>query len=215
MITLGIIGVVAAMTLPVLVQKYNNSITETRLKKFYTVMNQAVLHSISVNGEVSGWEDYYVKDGASNEEIDTAFKKYLAPYLKIVSQENITDYEGHERIVYYFADGSGLVYAVGQNRSLAFLPKNAKKCLKRGNERHGTCNFGFSFYPIVNSAHSSSYLTKKGVEPNMFNWDGRKESLYSGGGDNRGCAESGTYCTALIMYNGWKIPDDYPRKITY
>ena len=42
LITLGIIGVVAAMTMPALVAAYNNHITEVRLKKFYSIMNQAI-----------------------------------------------------------------------------------------------------------------------------------------------------------------------------
>ena len=42
LITLGIIGVVAAMTLPVLVQKNNNRVVEVRLMKFYSAINQAV-----------------------------------------------------------------------------------------------------------------------------------------------------------------------------
>ena len=43
LITLGIIGIVSALTMPMLMQKYNNSVAETRLKKFYSTMNQAVL----------------------------------------------------------------------------------------------------------------------------------------------------------------------------
>ena len=35
LITLGILGVVIAMTLPGLMGKYNNKIAETRLQKFY------------------------------------------------------------------------------------------------------------------------------------------------------------------------------------
>lgn len=33
LITLGIIGVVAALTMPMLMQKYNNSVAETRLNR--------------------------------------------------------------------------------------------------------------------------------------------------------------------------------------
>ena len=43
LITLGIIGIVAAMTMPALIQKNNNKVVETRLKKFYSAINQAVL----------------------------------------------------------------------------------------------------------------------------------------------------------------------------
>ena len=42
LITLGIIGIVAAMTLPTLVQNYKKKELVTKLQKVYTVMNQAI-----------------------------------------------------------------------------------------------------------------------------------------------------------------------------
>ena len=42
LITLGIIGVVAAMTIPSLITNYNKHITEVRLQKFYSLCNQAI-----------------------------------------------------------------------------------------------------------------------------------------------------------------------------
>lgn len=47
LITLGIIGVVAAMTIPVLVQKYKEQATVTRVKKFYSVFSQAYTMAIN------------------------------------------------------------------------------------------------------------------------------------------------------------------------
>ena len=46
LITLGIIGVVAAMTLPNLVAKYQHMVSVTRLKKMYSVMSQALMRSV-------------------------------------------------------------------------------------------------------------------------------------------------------------------------
>lgn len=42
LITLGIIGVVAALTIPSLMTKYHRMTVETKLKKFYSTMNQAI-----------------------------------------------------------------------------------------------------------------------------------------------------------------------------
>ena len=39
LITLGIIGVIAALTIPSLVTKFRRQSAETQLKKFYTVIN--------------------------------------------------------------------------------------------------------------------------------------------------------------------------------
>ena len=43
MITLGIIGVVASMTLPALVSKYKDKELTTRAKKAYSAINQAIM----------------------------------------------------------------------------------------------------------------------------------------------------------------------------
>ena len=57
LITLGIIGVVAAITMPALIQNYRNHAVEAKLKKFYSTFNQAVEMSIAENGDVALWYD--------------------------------------------------------------------------------------------------------------------------------------------------------------
>ena len=42
LITLGIIGIIAAMTLPTLLSNYRKQVAETRVAKFYSTMNQAI-----------------------------------------------------------------------------------------------------------------------------------------------------------------------------
>ena len=55
LITLGIIGVVAALTIPALIANHKKTAVETRLKKFYSVMNQAITQSELENGDKSTW----------------------------------------------------------------------------------------------------------------------------------------------------------------
>ena len=55
LITLGIIGVVAALTMPVLIQNHRNTVVETRLKKFYSAINQAVTMAENDYGEKNYW----------------------------------------------------------------------------------------------------------------------------------------------------------------
>lgn len=42
LITLGVIGVVAAFTVPTLINNYKEKVTVTKVKKFYLTMSQAV-----------------------------------------------------------------------------------------------------------------------------------------------------------------------------
>ena len=77
LITLGIIGVVAAMTMPSLVQNYKNKQTVAQLKKIYSVLSQATVMAESENGPISDWN---MVDG-SCESMDEIVSFYT-PYLK-------------------------------------------------------------------------------------------------------------------------------------
>ena len=55
LITLGIIGVVAAMTIPTLMSTFAKQRTETQLKTFYSRINQTIKMSIADNGDPDGW----------------------------------------------------------------------------------------------------------------------------------------------------------------
>ena len=79
LITLGIIGVVAAMTMPSLVQNYKNKQTVAQLKKIYSVLSQATVMAESENGPISDWN---MVDG-SCESMDEIVSFYT-PYLKIL-----------------------------------------------------------------------------------------------------------------------------------
>ena len=55
LITLGIIGIVAAMTLPTLNQKNNEKVMVSKLKKSYSVMQQAYLMAVKDKGTPDQW----------------------------------------------------------------------------------------------------------------------------------------------------------------
>ena len=79
LITLGIIGVVAAMTMPSLVQNYQKKALETGLKKSYSVLSQAVQRMIEEDGEIPSRASV----GSTNDNW-MAFEKSLSQHLKIV-----------------------------------------------------------------------------------------------------------------------------------
>lgn len=56
LITLGIIGVVAAMTLPALTGKYKRIQTVAQLKKVYSSLLQSVEVSKSEYGDIINWD---------------------------------------------------------------------------------------------------------------------------------------------------------------
>lgn len=55
LITLGIIGVVAALTMPVLMANYKKQQTVTQLKKVYSALQQSVQISQVKYGDIVDW----------------------------------------------------------------------------------------------------------------------------------------------------------------
>lgn len=82
LITLGIIGIVAAMTIPTLVKNYNHRQIETKLKKTYSVLQNAFEMSKSQYGDYDNW--YWYDVPADNaERISKFWNTYIFPYLQL------------------------------------------------------------------------------------------------------------------------------------
>ncbi len=206
LITLGIIGVVAAMTLPSLIAKHQKKVVEARLAKFYSSINQAVQLAEVQYGDKKYWyqdlkgAQQFDKEGnpiEGSSEAQQWFNKYLAPNLKIVKEELI---KSDGRLKIYFSDGTELRQMnIANTRDWVFYASAKGKC------DFGKCAFYFNFMP-----NSTNYVWRynynKGFEPWKYNWDGNYETLKTG------CKSNTWYCAAIIQYNGWKIPDDYPIK---
>lgn len=94
LITLGIIGIVAAMTLPTLIQRQQEKETVVKLKKFYSVMDQAIKMSIIKNGDITGWglttwDNGGVVDPSEEQKIEgyrslNAFLDNVLPQLRVL-----------------------------------------------------------------------------------------------------------------------------------
>ena len=78
LITLGIIGVVAAITIPSLMTAYEKHVTISKLQRAISVLNQAYRLSVDDLGEVSLSE-------ALNLGSEEYFNTYWAPYLKAIT----------------------------------------------------------------------------------------------------------------------------------
>lgn len=225
LITLGIIGIVAAITLPILIQKNNNRVVEARLMKFYSSINQAVkMAEVDYGDKKIWWEDV---EGASfddenkpvpgTSEAEKWFNKYFSPYMKIIKTETLSD----GSFIVYFPDGSSLKQLNrGTTRDWVFYPGNAQRCIdKYGlSGGRGQCAFSFNFKP--NSKESNwKFYYDKGFEPWKYAWYGDLELLKNACYTNASLGDSSiggkNYCSALIQLSGWKIPNDYPYKVSY
>ena len=231
LITLGIIGVVAAMTIPTLISNYKKSVVETKLKKFYSLSNQAIRLSEIDNGPKENW-----KARCSNlEDCKIWYNTYLNNYLKTVKVEH-KELSGRASTLAYLTDGSLMILKAGYD--IIFYPQAAdydeKTSISENEEGEylfpdrGTKSFLFAFLANQPQSPSFQYYKNKGIEP--YKSLKCKEELDEAGekvivcnditheqllnNPDYGCGSSrlNAYCTALIQENNWKIPDYYPLK---
>ena len=172
-------------------------------------MNQAIKMAELDYGE----RDVWWVDNTDFDSQKAWCEKYIIPYMNVIKTGKVGDY-----YTIYFADGSAVSIASAFMRDWYFYPGDPEKCLKGKNsvmKEIGICSFAFYYNPSRNSAGNifswnfDSYGTSS--------WDGTEASLRNH--ENYGCrAENikhGLYCTKLIHYYGWKIPDDYPFRVHY
>ena len=91
LITLGIIGVVAAMTLPSLIQNYQKKALATQTQKFYSMMSQAVKQYMADYG-VDDLRNTPLADDNYEErespEAIASIRNFVTKYLKVVKECN-------------------------------------------------------------------------------------------------------------------------------
>ena len=93
LITLGIIGVVAAMTIPTLISKYQDKVLENHFKKSYAMLNQALLSAQSQFGYLPRcYYEYGSPTSAISQDCGELTDKFLAS-LKIVKVCDGNSYE--------------------------------------------------------------------------------------------------------------------------
>ncbi len=213
LITLGIIGVVAAMTLPTLMAKYRENVTMSKLKKAYTTLAQAQLMSISENGDVDGWD--WVESGQeSNNAIVLAwFNKYFGKYLnkaEVIDKKKLdpaTQELVDDGILVRLADGSIVKFYNFAGGALHIVLYTNEKTFLDGTTVDGKDYFMFAFN--INSEKTKRVNT---YGFNVSDINELKNNSYTGcyvenpGSGNR------AYCARLLQVYNWTVPDDYPWK---
>lgn len=108
LITLGIIGILAALTIPNLLHAYNEKQTVTKLKATYSILSNAIKTAENEEGEFSGFNIKTDEAGAKT------IAKHLLPYLKVAidcgtldpngnctPKDTYLELNGRKRIGYY------------------------------------------------------------------------------------------------------------------
>jgi len=200
LITLGVIGVVAAMTIPGLITKYHRQVVETKLAKFDSLINQALRMSVA---ESEGLV-YSPPDGKDNAEyLKSWLNEYLLKYMK-------SDYDGdvindmHYKVKFH--DGTGfVVYINPDSHTIHFFfctEANDKSCTSESFD--GQKTFVFNYVP------NAEAILPYGNDITDIQKLKYNTATYAAGCYTTFQPKQRHLCGQLIKLNGWKIPKDYP-----
>ena len=233
LITLGIIGIVAAMTIPTLITKYEKKHTAARLADTFGMLANAAGLAQAQYGDVSTWgfQKYYWSEiegdvTVANSNITTEIvEKYFLPYLKIsrnfgyapLRNTGISEYKfpnGHV----YFNSGTSLYSVILQNGVIVYFMMN------NGLNEDETARVFSNLLILMdvngkkgpNMAGRDLFVAQLDAKSNKFRMNGDGYSMTTlmnfCGYDSAERNYRTLYCGALIKANGWKITDDYPIK---
>ena len=231
LITLGIIGVVAALTIPSLVQNYKRTVVENKLKENYSLIYNAIRIAESKNGTMDEWQTCDVEFGL--ECTQTLFDKYLAPELKVIKTCTVDDEEecwtvpaslgGSKQYLANSGSGSRISVVLANGASLHMWAGSQTTGLphiqiwmdidgpRKGKGVIGSDVFGMQInFKESTKSNKGAYLVPMYIKANVNESYLRNTSLY--GCKKTSSPYSGAYCGGLIQYNNWKIPKDYPTK---
>ena len=207
LITLGIIGIVAAMTIPNLMTNYAKKRTALQVKTFYSKINQTFKLSSADNGDVDGW---ITQKNYTYEENVEFLNQYIFPYMKHLGYNNCKE----NNVCVKLIDGGLMTFKVDSNGgdiSYWTDTKKAEEYYKNNNIKNKPrYYFIFQFAKFADWTHEG-INAKEFVEPYTFNWDGTDEGLVENHllGCKKGCYYC-AFCTKMIQLNSWEIPKDYP-----
>ncbi len=212
LITLGIIGIVAALTLPAITANTRKKEASSRLKKFYSTMQQAIMRSEVDNSESIYWnKTAEIKDEtgtsdqtANAEESEKFFYSYIEPYIKYIQIKKKTNDEADKDLTFELkvtmADGTTMYWHNGSCIDMTIDVNGDRNPNKSGYDR-------FTFLLCMENAaeghcggnkHFCSYIPAKAQT--------RKEALSR-------CKTTPAYCSTLLLYDDWEFKDDYPYRI--
>lgn len=229
LITLGIIGIVAAMTIPTLINNYQKEQTVVQYKKTFSEISQAMKMAEVDNGSMDTWD--FSSAGADNAVRTKLFADtYLFPYIKTIKQcvgadagcwkapaslSNNYGYLGLPMPAGYqsaiMSNGYSIYF---WKSSLIGAGSHAVVWVDIDGPQRGRGMIGKDVFGIKINLNdgTGAPAQKMGVYPIGLGYTPMftRDELLSGCTKTDNTSTAGGNCGGLIALDGWKIADDYP-----
>ncbi len=205
LITLGIIGIVAALTMPTLIANHKKKTTATKVKKAYSVISQALTSAQLDYGGMENWEYLSFTDDKVEERSNASkmfAETYLKPYVNSIKYEESCTKEINNKYLtnkpqIYLSDGTSIIVNTGSCYDI-FVDINGDQIPNEG----GRDIFVF-------------YLCKSGraQTPKLYAYANRTDKSRD---ELKSLCLSDLFhqsCTGLLELDGWEFKSDYPIRL--
>jgi prepilin-type N-terminal cleavage/methylation domain-containing protein len=199
LITLGIIGIVSAMTIPTLLQKNKERVTVTKVKTTYSKLSQALRLAIAENGDVDGW-DYTTEETIAGAK---SFLEYLRPYLKI-AQDCGSKRTNTCSISALYQLNDNFLRSYGGSVYYEFILNDGVKLWFRVNSNSGACTIGDASTRNVCAlfwVDTDGKNTKNVLGKDIFVFYVMKDSIIPHQNNDCKLTSSGWGCAMYILKN--------------
>ena len=213
LITLGIIGIVAAITMPALITNYQKKETAKRLQQAYNLLQQTASLAQVEYGDMETW-DCFVKGSISPEEFAD---KYIIPFFKDTNIKKFGDwskagYKNPPKLMdgsdttsgyYYFQVPQGYIYGI------SYYDAPERRVFLVNIDVNGISGKNIIGRDIFVATYGYNNEENNFYKLQMYNYNNysRQQIL------DRNCNKTGgtgQYCGAIIEMDGWEIKDYYP-----
>lgn len=226
LITLGIICVVAAMTIPMLVAKYQQKQLLTMAKVDYTILNNAIERAKSEYGtDVNNW---IFLGGSTDVKSQDFTERYLKPYLNVVQYCKKININGSKDcswtgdLLFYDNNTTLLILANSTKMRVVVAEGIGGSIINRvqitydvnGDKKPNKYGKDRFVVELGGGAYTNSIKDRNKFLPYQY-IKSKPCDFYKSISDMsqaHSCTQDGgrTACLAYLFCNGWEMPKDYP-----
>ena len=197
LIALVIIGVIAAMTVPNIIEGTRKSEYSGRLKKFYGVLSQAQTRAYALGDSWDIWcQDASNLYDTSTKTTEEFARTYLIPNISVMK----TAVEGGNFTI-YLSDGTNFYLTKEQCIHFFFDANGDKKPNISGRDK-----YRYTFCPSTIDRKVIDAQTGVLIAYPWKTGKSRSEALNA-------CKSNPDTCSKLLMMDGWEYKEDYPYGI--
>lgn len=216
LITLGIIGVVAAIIMPSLITDYQKKVTAKKLNQAYNYLQQTVQMAQVDYGDITTW-DCFVPNTCTPE---VFANKYIIPYLKNVklsTRQSLVSfgYKDYPKYLNGETTVTSWVYIIQTTQEYTYmidsytLGDNSRTVYSVKIDINGIKGPNIVGKDIFLSTYGYNISKKNHYKLQLYNYNNytRDEIIANSCNKNGG---KGEFCGALIEMDGWEIKNGYP-----